>query len=183
MRRDGLESLHARLARVDPVAAARIHATDPQRILRALEVHEQTGEPISSLHARGRNTGLPYRLLKLALLPDDRAALHARIATRFHAMLAAGLIAEVRGLYLRGDLSAELPAMRAVGYRQVWAHLSGEISREELPERAIVATRQYARRQLTWLRGETNLEHFLADAAGVAGQMAGRIAGWLGAKK
>jgi tRNA dimethylallyltransferase len=183
IRRDGLESLHARLARVDPVAAARIHATDPQRILRALEVYEQTGEPMSSLHARGRTAGLPYRLLKLALLPDDRAALHARIAERFHAMLVAGLIEEVRGLYLRGDLTAELPAMRAVGYRQVWAHLSGEISLEELPERAIVATRQYARRQLTWLRGEANIEHFPAEDAMVAERMVGRISGWLWPKK
>lgn len=137
---------------------------------------------MSSLHARGRNAGLPYRLLKLALLPSDRSVLHERIAARFHAMLAAGLLEEVRGLYQRGDLSAELPAMRAVGYRQVWAHLSGEISREELPQRAIVATRQYARRQLTWLRGETNIEHFQADDAMVAQRIAGRITEWLGPK-
>jgi tRNA dimethylallyltransferase len=182
-RRDGLECLHARLARVDPVAATRIHVTDPQRILRALEVYEQTGEPMSLFHARGRNAAFPYRLLKLALLPQDRTILHDRIAARFSAMLAAGLVAEVRRLYLRGDLRPELPAMRAVGYRQVWAYLAGEISYEELPERAIVATRQYARRQLTWLRGEANIEHYPADDDRVADRLAERISDWLGSKK
>ncbi len=182
-RREGLEALHARLARVDPVSAERIHVTDPQRILRALEVYQQTGEPMSALHARGRSAALPYRLLKLALLPQDRALLHARIAARFDSMLAAGLIEEVRCLFQRGDLSPELPALRAVGYRQVWTYLAGEISREELPERAIVATRQYARRQLTWLRGEANIEPCVAEAPGVAGRVAERIADWLGSKK
>jgi tRNA dimethylallyltransferase len=182
-RRDGLACLHARLAQVDPAAAARIHVTDPQRILRALEVYEQTGEPMSVFHARGRNAALPYRLLKLALLPEDRAVLHARIAARFRDMLAAGLVEEVRRLYQRGDLGPELPAMRAVGYRQVWGHLAGEIGYEELPERGIVATRQYARRQLTWLRGEANIEHYAADDTLVADRVAERVANWLGAKK
>jgi tRNA dimethylallyltransferase len=179
----GLESLHARLARVDPVAAARIHATDPQRILRALEVYELTGEPMSTFHARDHHVDLPYRLLKLALLPADRSVLHARIAARFSAMLADGLIEEVRGLYQRGDLTPELPAMRAVGYRQVWAYLAGEISREELPERAIAATRQYARRQLTWLRREANLERYPADKPMGAERVLERVAGWLESKK
>jgi tRNA dimethylallyltransferase len=182
-RRDGLECLHARLARVDPAAAARIHVTDPQRILRALEVYEQTGEPMSAFHARGRNAALPYRLLKLALLPEDRDVLHARIATRFNDMLAAGLLEEVRRLYQRGDLAPGLPAMRAVGYRQVWAHLAGEPGYENFPERAIVATRQYARRQLTWLRGEANIEHYPAADDMVAGRVAERVADWLGSKK
>jgi len=182
-RRAGLEFLHARLARVDPESAQRIHVTDPQRILRALEVYEQTGEPMSAFHARGRSAALPYRLLKLALLPQDRQVLHARIAARFSAMLAAGLVEEVRRLYLRGDLTPELPAMRAVGYRQVWAHLAGETGHAELPERVIVATRQYARRQLTWLRGESSIEHYPADAAGVAERVAERIGEWLGSKK
>jgi tRNA dimethylallyltransferase len=179
LHRDGLEHLHARLAQVDPVAAARIHATDPQRILRALEVYEQTGEPMSAFHARGRNAALPYRVLKLGLLPEDRAGLHARIAARFEAMLAAGLVEEVRRLFRRGDLTPELPAMRAVGYRQVWAHLAGEIGYGELPEKVIVATRRYARRQLTWLRGEVNLEHYPAGEVRVAERMAQRIGDWL----
>lgn len=181
--REGLAGLHARLARVDPETAARLPVTDPQRILRALEVYEQSGEPLSAFHARGRSDGMPYRLLKLALLPQDRSVLHARIAARFHAMLDAGLVAEVSELYRRCDLTPELPAMRAVGYRQVWAYLAGEISHEELPEKAIVATRRYARRQLTWLRGEANLEHYPADDDGVAGRIAGRIAEWLESKK
>jgi tRNA dimethylallyltransferase len=182
-RHNGLECLHARLSRVDPVSAARIHVTDPQRILRALEVYEQTGRPMSVFHARGRDAALPYRPLKLALLPQDRAVLHARIAARFNAMLAAGLIEEVQQLYLRADLTPELPAMRAVGYRQVWSHLAGEFGREELPERAIAATRQYARRQLTWLRGEAELEPYPADDPGVAERIVERVAEWLESKK
>jgi len=182
-RRNGLASLHTRLARVDPQAAARIHATDPQRILRALEVYEQTGEPMSVFHARGRNATLPYRLLKLALLPQDRAILHDRIAARCSAMLAAGLVEEVRRLFLRGDLTPELPAMRAVGYRQVWACLAGEIGYAELPERVIVATRQYARRQLTWLRAEVNIEHYPVEDDTVADRVVRRIGDWLGLKK
>ncbi len=164
-------------------AATRIHATDPQRILRALEVYALTGEPMSAFHARGRSAALPYRLLKLALLPGDRSVLHARIAARFSDMLAAGLVEEVRRLYLRGDLRPELPAMRAVGYRQVWAHLAGETGYQEMPEHAIVATRQYARRQLTWLRGEADLERFPADDARVADRVAERVDEWLGSKK
>ena len=183
LRREGLQRLHARLAQVDPVAAARIHMTDPQRILRALEVYEQAGEPMSAFHARGRTAALPYRVLKLALLPEDRAELHARIAMRVEAMLAAGLIEEVRRLYRRGDLTPELPAMRAVGYRQVWSYLAGEIDYGELPEKVIVATRRYARRQLTWLRGEANLEHYPAGGVRVAERLALRIGDWLGSEK
>jgi tRNA dimethylallyltransferase len=97
-------------------------------------------------------------------------------------MLAAGMVEEVRGLYRRGDLTPELPAMRAVGYRQVWQHLAGEVSHEELPERGIVATRRYARRQLTWLRGEPNIEQFPADDVMVADRIASRVAEWLGPK-
>jgi len=178
-RRAGLASLHARLARIDPQSAARIHSADPQRIQRALEVYELTGEPMSAFHARGRRTALPYRVLKLALVPADRALLHARIAARFTAMLEAGLIEEVGGLYRRGDLTAELPAMRAVGYRQVWAYLAGELTLAELPERGIAATRQYARRQLTWLRGEVNINRFSESGALLADQLAATIGDWL----
>ena len=161
--RDGWESLHTRLAGIDPIAAARIHATDPQRIQRALEVYEISGLPISEFHAQGRSSDLPYRLLKLALVPDDRTLLHQRIESRFRSMLAAGLVDEVRRLYERGDLAAELPAMRAVGYRQIWSYLAGKIGYDEMVEQAIVATRQYAKRQLTWLRGEEDVVSYVAE--------------------
>ena len=163
-RQDGWESLHARLASIDPEAAARIHATDPQRIQRALEVYEISGQPISRFHERGRSGALPYRLLKLALVPDDRALLHERIESRFQSMLAAGFVDEVRRLYERGDLAPELPAMRAVGYRQIWAYLAGKTGFDEMVEQAIVATRQYAKRQLTWLRTEDDLVSYAAEA-------------------
>ena len=161
--RDGWESLHTRLAGIDPIAAARIHATDPQRIQRALEVYEISGLPISEFHAQGRSSDLPYRLLKLALVPDDRTLLHQRIESRFRSMLAAGLVDEVRRLYERGDLTPELPAMRAVGYRQIWLYLAGKIGYDEMVEQAIVATRQYAKRQLTWLRGEADVVSYAAE--------------------
>lgn len=176
---DGLQRLHARLAQVDPEAAARIHATDPQRIRRALEVYEATGQPLSAWHAQGRAGAFPWRVLKLALLPADRAVLHARIEARFRAMLAAGFVEEVRGLYARSDLHRELPALRAVGYRQAWAWLAGETGYEEMQQRAIVATRQYARRQLTWLRGETGIERFSVEAEPRAGLLAQRVTEWL----
>ena len=163
-RQDGWESLHARLASIDPEAAARIHATDPQRIQRALEVYEISGQPISRFHERGRAGALPYRLLKLALIPDDRALLHERIESRFQSMLAAGFVDEVRRLFERGDLAPELPAMRAVGYRQIWAYLAGKTGFDEMVEQAIVATRQYAKRQLTWLRTEDDLVSYAAEA-------------------
>jgi len=161
--RDGWESLHTRLAGIDPVAAARIHATDPQRIQRALEVYEISGLPISEFHAQGRSSDLPYRLLKLALVPDDRTLLHQRIESRFRAMLDAGLVDEVRRLYERGDLAPELPAMRAVGYRQIWSYLAGKTGYDEMVEQAIVATRQYAKRQLTWLRGEEGMLSYISE--------------------
>jgi len=177
--RDGWESLHTRLAGIDPVAAARIHATDPQRIQRALEVYEISGLPISEFHAQGRSSDLPYRLLKLALVPDDRTLLHQRIESRFRSMLAAGLVDEVRRLYDRGDLTAELPAMRAVGYRQVWAHLAGKIGYDEMVEQAIVATRQYAKRQLTWLRSEAGLESYPAGKPQTLECIRSRLENWL----
>ena len=149
----GWPAMHARLARIDPVAGARIGSTDAQRIQRALEVIEITGKPMSELQS-----GLPkpfaYRVLKLALIPADRAALHARIEDRFDAMLAQGFVAEVKQLRARGDLNADLPAMRAVGYRQAWQYLDGEFDEAELRNRGIFATRQLAKRQITWLRSE-----------------------------
>ncbi|MGD2055538.1 MAG: tRNA (adenosine(37)-N6)-dimethylallyltransferase MiaA, partial [Gammaproteobacteria bacterium] len=168
---DGPEVLHARLQQVDPASAARIHRNDPQRIQRALEVYELTGQPLSALHARGRVAALPYRWIKAVLAPADRARMQERITRRFHAMLDAGLIAEVRVLFERGDLHAELPALRAVGYRQVWSWLAGQITYDEMINQAIVATRQYAKRQLTWLRGEEQAQWFAAEDVSVAEQI------------
>ena len=178
---NGWEQLHARLAQIDPVSAARIHATDPQRIQRALEIYEISGQPMSAFHARQPENDLPYRVLKLALIPEDRALLHDRIQHRFEEMLAAGLIDEVESLFNRGDLTAELPAVRAVGYRQAWAFLAGESGYDEMVEQAIVATRQYAKRQLTWLRSETGLDCFPAEDAHTPERIIDRLINWLGA--
>lgn len=151
--RDGWPALHARLRAIDPAAAQRIGPADAQRIQRALEVIELTGRPLSTLHGRAPGR-FAWRVLKLALVPADRAALHARIAARVDAMIAAGLIDEVRALRDRGDLHDDLPAMRAVGYRQAWQHLGGHFDAAEFRDRAVFATRQLAKRQMTWLRGE-----------------------------
>lgn len=152
----GWPALHERLAALDPVAAGRIHPHDPQRIQRALEVRELTGRPMSELLGSPAGPALPYRLLKVVLEPTDRGVLHARLEARFRAMLEAGLVAEVERLRARGDLCPDLPSMRAVGYRQVWAYLSGETDRDTMIARAVAATRGLAKRQLTWLRGESD---------------------------
>ncbi|MGA9470126.1 MAG: tRNA dimethylallyltransferase, partial [Candidatus Macondimonas sp.] len=143
-------ALHAELADVDPAAGARIHPHDAQRIQRALEVLRLTGVPLSSHWARAAHSGLA--LQTLALLPGDRAWLHQRIAQRLEAMFAAGFVAEVARLQARGDLHADLPALRAVGYRQVWACLEGRLDEALLFQSALQATRQFAKRQLTALR-------------------------------
>lgn len=147
----GWPALHAELAAVDPATAARLAANDSQRIGRALEIFRLTGTPMSALLDRVQSE-LPYRVLQLALIPSDRAVLHQRIAARFDAMLAEGLIDEVEGLRRRYALNADLPSMRAVGYRQAWAYLDGDIDQKALREQGIAATRQLAKRQLTWLR-------------------------------
>ena len=152
--RVGWPAMHARLADVDPSSAGRIHPNDPQRIQRALEVHEITGRSMSDLLARGRSGGLAGPVCRIVLEPVDRYALHRDIASRFMRMLDAGLVDEVRGLKRRWPLTGRSASMRLVGYRQVWAHLEGECSRAEMTERAIAATRQLARRQLTWLRAD-----------------------------
>jgi tRNA dimethylallyltransferase len=155
----GWPALHAELARVDPESAGRLEPADAQRIQRALEVFRVTGTPMSrQLGARGANP--PFALLPLALVPEDRSALHRRIATRFDAMLAAGLVAELEGLRARYELHPGLPSMRCVGYRQAWSHLEGEYDRAELRDRGIFATRQLAKRQLTWLRAWPALHTF-----------------------
>jgi tRNA dimethylallyltransferase len=147
----GWPALHAELAAVDPATAARLAPNDSQRIGRALEIFRLTGTPMSALLDRAQSE-LPYRVLQLALVPSDRAVLHQRIAARFDAMLAEGLVDEVETLRRDYALSPDLPAMRAVGYRQAWAYLDGDIDMKALREQGIAATRQLAKRQLTWLR-------------------------------
>jgi len=155
-RRLGWPAMHTRLAAVDAAAAARIHPNDAQRIQRALEVHAIGGRPISELQ-RATAPMLARNFLVAALVPADRAALHARVAQRFEDMMAAGLLEEVRTLYARGDLTPDTPAIRAVGYRQLWSHLAGECSLDAAVERAVAATRQLAKRQMTWLRSMPNI--------------------------
>ncbi|MDK2123540.1 tRNA (adenosine(37)-N6)-dimethylallyltransferase MiaA [Parachitinimonas caeni] len=149
----GWPHLHARLAALDPQTAARLEPTDSQRVQRALEVCLLAGRPMSELLQEDTTPGLPYRLLKLALLPSDRAVLHQRIADRFKQMLQDGLIDEVEALRRQFQLDPNLPSMRCVGYRQTWDYLDGLLDSSGLLERGIVATRQLAKRQLTWLRG------------------------------
>jgi tRNA dimethylallyltransferase len=159
----GWGALHARLAAFDPAAAARIAPSDRQRIQRALEVHALTGRPITELQEAGRNAQRPG-ITVVALVPEDRAQLAARIADRFDAMVEQGFVDEVRRLRARGDLHPELPSMRVVGYRQLWSHLEGRYGWDEARSKAIVATRQYAKRQLTWLRGDSSFEVWPAHA-------------------
>lgn len=150
----GWPAMHEKLAQVDSETAARLKTTDAQRIQRALEVFELSGKPMSDLYKETEQTVLPYRLLKLALVPSDRAVLHQRIADRFDAMLAQGFLDEVQRLRKQyPDLSPESPAMRCVGYRQALEFLDGKVDKTEFREKGIAATRQLAKRQLTWLRG------------------------------
>jgi len=160
----GWESLHTRLAAVDPAAAARIHPHDPQRLQRALEVWMLTGRTLSDLHRDQAVVKLPWRVLRIALLPPSREWLHARISGRFAAMLDVGFLDEVRSLRARGDLDPQLPSMRAVGYRQAWDYLEGRCSFDEMTERAVTATRGLAKRQLTWLNAWPDALRFTAGA-------------------
>lgn len=172
----GWASVHAQLAAVDPESASRIHPNHSQRLSRALEVYRTSGIPLSVWHRRQRAGGgeyaraqdpfSRYRIVQWAICPSDRAVLHARIARRFEAMMAAGLLEEVRALWRRGDLSADLPAIRAVGYRQLWQYLAGDCTLDEAVARAIAATRQLAKRQLTWLRKWPELQWIYTDPAG-----------------
>ena len=171
---EGWEVLHRELAAVDPESAARIHPNDPQRLTRALEVYRVSGLSMTE-HRRRQAAGnpeagtsgggqLPYTVAQLAIAPAQRQVLHDRIAQRFRAMLEQGFVEEVEALRCRSDLHAGLPSIRAVGYRQVWEYLEGELSRDEMVERGIVATRQLAKRQFTWLRGWDGL-HWLDSLA------------------
>ncbi len=170
----GWQALHDELASVDPVSAARIHPNDPQRLVRALEVfrvsgmsmtahREQQSAQSAQASASGRHQ-LPYTVANLAIAPTDRKVLHDRIAVRFRQMLDEGFVEEVVALRSRGDLHSNLPSIRAVGYRQVWDHLDGKLTRDEMQERGIIATRQLAKRQFTWLRSWQDL-HWLDSLA------------------
>ncbi len=170
----GWQSLHDQLAVVDPVSAARIHPNDPQRLIRALEVYRVSGMSMTAHReqqtaqsteaaASGRQQ-LPYTVANLAIAPADRKVLHQRIALRFEQMLDQGFLDEVLALRSRGDLHSGLPSIRAVGYRQVWDHLDGKLTRDEMQERGIIATRQLAKRQFTWLRSWEEL-HWLDSLA------------------
>lgn len=153
----GWPALHARLASVDPDAAARIAIADRQRIQRALEVFELTGEPISAQQRSGIDEPGEMAVATLAIVDEDRRGLADRIERRFDAMIESGFVAEVESLMARGDLTPDLPAMRAVGYRQIWSYLEGGLSWPEARKRAIAATRQLAKRQMTWIRSDANL--------------------------
>jgi len=148
----GWDALHRQLVEVDPVAGARIHPNDPQRLSRALEVFFISGKTLTEL-TQTSGEALPYQVHQFAIAPASRELLHQRIEQRFHQMLASGFEAEVRALFARGDLHTEMPSIRCVGYRQMWSYLAGEVSHEEMVYRGICATRQLAKRQMTWLRG------------------------------
>lgn len=156
----GWPAMHARLAKYDPETAARIHPNDSQRVQRALEILEVSGQAPSELSKQSSMADFPYRPVKIALVSEDRTELRERIAQRFHNMLQNGLIDEVEALYRRGDLKTDLPAIRMVGYRQVWEYLEGKLDYNQAVEKGINATRQLAKRQMTWLRSYPGVERF-----------------------
>ena len=172
--REGWPALHAELAGVDPTSGAAIKPTDAQRIQRALEVHEHTGRPLSSFHS-GEAAPLPFEALQLALEPSERASLHERIAERFRSMLAAGLLDELAALRGRYALDPKLPSMRTVGYRQAWETLEGTHRADTLEARGIAATRQLAKRQLTWLRQMHDVERIDCLRADLAARAGDRV--------
>ena len=155
---EGWPAVHAQLQEVDPESAARLAPNDSQRIQRALEVYKISGKTLTAHWASQQLQKLPYNVLNLAIMPRERKTLHQRIEQRFTLMLQQGFVAEVEALYQRGDLSLELPSMRCVGYRQAWMHIQGEIDLNGLQEKAVIATRQLAKRQITWLRSWDELQ-------------------------
>lgn len=180
--REGWAALHTELARVDPQSAQRIHPNDPQRIQRALEVYELSGralsehfpQPMDDSHRAGLARGgdlLPYQIVKAALVPNDRTEIHRRVAQRFERMMQSGFIDEVEALRARSDLHLEVPSMRAVGYRQAWEFLDGYGDQAGMVERAVIATRQLAKRQLTWLRAERDAQVFDPYRAGIEAEL------------
>ncbi|CDG87448.1 tRNA (adenosine(37)-N6)-dimethylallyltransferase MiaA [Xenorhabdus bovienii] len=158
----GWEALHRQLQEIDPVAAARIHPNDPQRLTRALEVFRISGKTLTALTETSGEI-LPYRVHQFAIAPASREILHQRIAARFEQMIKSGFEDEVKALYARSDLHTDLPSIRCVGYRQMWSYLSGEISHDEMVYRGICATRQLAKRQITWLRSWDNVTWLDSD--------------------
>ena len=167
----GKQAMHERLAAVDPVAAARIHMNDPQRVQRALEVYEISGKPLTSFFQADEGEDLPYAYTKIIIEPRQRHSLHDKIAERFKLMLAQGLIDEVEALRQRGDLDESMPSIRCVGYRQVWSYLQGEYDFAEMQEKGIAATRQLAKRQLTWLRKEQPDLHLFSEDGDLLAQV------------
>jgi tRNA dimethylallyltransferase len=175
----GKAALHQRLAAVDPESAARIHPNDPQRVQRALEVYEISGKPLTSFFIAAQAQDIPYRKIKLIVAPQDRAILHGIIAQRFKLMLGQGFMDEVVGLYQRGDLTDKMPSIRAVGYREAWSYLQGDYDFQTMTEKAIIATRQLAKRQFTWLRRETGAIHLQTGQDGLLAKALAEINGML----
>ena len=171
----GWPALHAELAQLDPATAARLKPTDAQRIQRALEILRLTGQPLDHFFSRQQASSLPYRLLGFGLMPTERSWLHERIAQRFDQMLQQGLVEEVHALRTRYRLDAGLPSMRCVGYRQVWEMIEGRLPAAELRDRGIFATRQFAKRQLTWLKSFNNIELLDCQKPGLAASMTASI--------
>ena len=163
----GWPSIHEELAKVDPVSAEKIHPNHSQRLSRALEIYRITGKPMSSFHGQLQGGLLDkYRWVQIAMMPEDRKVLHKRIEMRFNKMLELGAIDEVKALMARGDLHKDLPAMRSVGYRQIWEYLEGEYDYNEMIEKGVAATRQLAKRQITWLRSWKNLNWLYTQSKG-----------------
>jgi len=171
----GWRVMHARLAVKDPEIAERIHYNDAQRIQRALEVIELTGRKMSDLQNEHQEQELGYRILKIVVCPDSRAELHNRIEKRFYQMLDEGFMDEVKTLHARADLDSSMPSMRCVGYRQAWSYLEGEISYREMCEKAVAATRQLAKRQLTWLRQESGALWYDLDSNSALHSVTGEV--------
>jgi len=171
----GIEALHQQLSEIDAITAERLHTTDTQRIMRALEVYRISGKPLSQWHAEQALTALPNPLLSVVLAPKDRAVLHQRIAFRFKQMIEQGFVEEVTKLFNRGDLDLDCPSMKSVGYRQIWQYLAGEMTLAEATERAIIATRQLAKRQYTWLRSWPDCHWFDPLDGGEIAQAKSRI--------
>lgn len=167
----GWSAVHEALEQVDPVSASRIHPNDPQRLQRALEVYRVSGRPLSEWHQQ-QTEGTPCGpVCHISVQPRERTRLHEKIARRFHGMLDAGLVGEVERLYERGDLNPSLPSVRSVGYRQVWHYLCGEYSYDEMVEKGIIATRQLAKRQVTWLRSWGEVSDFDSESAETLGEV------------